>query len=332
MGAVGKPKILKEINRKIVLDLLRKYDVLSINNISKYTKISKTTVIKTINYLKEIGFVSVIGKGESTAEGGKKPILYKFNEKHGYIIAIQIFPNKIYSIITDLNINIISERSIVIVENEDGNKVVDYIVESCKWLLDKEGLDLNSLIGIGIGAHGITNIEEGVVIFSPHFPSWGKDFKLRDKILEKLNFNGPVIIDNQIRFQAFAEKHFGVAKDKKNIIVIEGGIGLVAGIIVKDEIKRGVHFLAGEIGHMILNPFEKEKCVCGGRGCFEFMVSTKRVLNMAKSKYKNYSDSMIFTKNGLENITIEDIFYASNKGDDLAKELIDEVGKWFSIG
>jgi len=332
MASVGKPKTLKVMNRKIILEILRKYDVLSINDISKYTRISKTTVIKIINYLIEIGLVSIVGKGESTSEGGKKPILYKFNERHGYIIAIQIFPYEIYSIITDLTINVLRERSIPIIENESGSKVVDYIIDSCEWLLNKEGIDFNSLVGIGIGAHGITNFNEGVVVLSPHFPSWGKNFRLKDKILERIKFNGLVVIDNQIRFQALAEKVFGIAKNMKNIIVVEGGIGLVAGIIVKGEIKRGVHYLAGEIGHMILNPFEKEECVCGGKGCFEYMVSTKRLLKIAKDLYKDYPESMIFKDKDINDIEVEDIFNASNKGDILARKIIDEAVRWFTIG
>ena len=155
---------------------------------------------------------------------------------------------------------------------------------------------------------------------------------MKKLVSEALVLNAPIYVDNQIRFQVLGEKSLGVAGQKKNIIVLEGGEGLVAGIIVKNEIKRGVHYLAGEVGHMIINPDEDTLCSCGGSGCFEMMVSTKRVLASAQERRANYPDSIIYSGSDSSETTIEDVFDAANSGDELARVLVDETIKWFTIG
>jgi predicted NBD/HSP70 family sugar kinase len=317
----GKPKILKKNNRRLVLDLLRKSGGLTIPEISKETMVSKTTIIKIIDHFTGTGIVLFEGKGESTGEGGKRPGIFKFNERYGYAMGFHIFPDELFAAITDLNSTILSSLSIPLERDENINTVIDKIITSHERLMEKEGIDPEKCIGLGIGLPGIIDIDKGIVHTSPRFPSWGIGAEFRDILLSKLKLKTPVLIDNEGRFQVFAEKIKGLAREKKNIISIEAGIGLVAGIIVKDEIKRGAHFLAGEIGHMIINPNDQEECLCGGRGCFEVMVSTNRLLKNAKESYREYRGTT----------SIQEIFNAANSGDMPARHLMDEVIRWFAI-
>ncbi len=155
---------------------------------------------------------------------------------------------------------------------------------------------------------------------------------LKEKILEKIPDKIPVIVDNHSRFQVFAEKILGLAKEKNNIVAIQAGKGLVAGVIIENEIKRGNHYLIGEIGHTIVDSEGREICACGGKGCFEAMVSTNRILRMAREKYKEYPDSIIFNGGNPDAVNIESIFDASNAGDKLALNLMNNVIRWFGIG
>ena len=332
MSPVSKPKSLKRANRKVILGLLRKSGKLSIAELSEKSKLSKTTVMKIVNYYVEQGFVIISGKGKSTEEGGKKPTLYQFNTRGGYVYACHVFPEYLYSVITDLDSTILLDYKVEISENEDLKNVVNGMVQSFNHLIERGGIQRGKIIGIAIGAHGITDYMNGKVIFAPHFQSWGENVDLKGMLSRTLDIEAPIYVDNQIRFQVFAEKEKGIAKTKKNIIVIEGGSGLVAGIIVKDEIKRGAHSLAGEIGHMILSPDSEEICACGAKGCFEAMVTTKRLVRMAREGYQANPHSLIFNGHDPENFTIENIFHASNNGDKLAQDIIDDAAKWYSLG
>jgi len=294
--------------------------------------LSKPTLMKIMNYYIGKGLVVIVGKGNSTEEGGKRPNIFKFNADGGYAIGMTISANKLFSIITNLKSKIIDKISMTLETDEGFNSVLKKIIDSYNNLVNNANIDRKRIVGFAIGAYGITNFAKGKVIFSPHFPSWGKNLELKKKIEDQIPDEIPVIVDNHSRFQVFAEKILGLAKEKNNVVAIQAGKGLVAGVIMENEIKRGNHSLIGEIGHMIVDPEAREICACGGRGCFEAMVSTNRILKMAREKYKEYPDSIIFNGNTPDEIDIYDVFDASNKGDKLASDLMDDVIDWFGIG
>lgn len=327
----GKPRILKENNRRLVLDRVRRSETICVAEISEQVGLSKTTVMKIIDYLVRTGFVVTAGKGRSTEEGGKRPTMFRFNEKAGYVIAVHIFIDQIYSAITDLNTNILYDHTIPMSEDEALDEALDAMVQSCTVLMRKAGVEAGDLIGIGVGSHGITNTRDGILYVSPHFPSWGTHIPLKALLEQRLPFAAPIILENNCRVQAIAEKTSGVARGLRNIVAVEAGTGLGSGIIINNEIKRGDHYLLGEIGHMVLDPHADEQCACGGKGCFEVMVSTKRLLRIAREQYAAFPDSKIFRK-GPERLTAETIFEAANNGDTLARRLMDDIIAWFAVG
>lgn len=332
MIPVKKQRTLKQINRKVILNILRDSGEMSVADLSKEVNLSKPTLMAIINYYLENGLVINAGKGASTEEGGKKPNIYKFNVNGGYAIGMIISANKLAGVITNLKNNILYMTSISLKTNEKFDSVLEKIIDLYNNLIVQTNIDRKRLVGIAIGAYGITNINRGEVIFSPHFPSWGKNLNLKEKILKKIPDKIPVIVDNHSRFQVFAEKMLGLGKEKSNIVAIQAGKGMVAGVIIENEIKRGNHYLIGEIGHMVVDPEGREICACGGKGCFEAMVSTNRILRMVREKRKEYPDSIIFNRGNSKTIDVYKIFDASNKEDKLALSIMNDVINWFGIG
>jgi predicted NBD/HSP70 family sugar kinase len=328
----AKPKSLKKSNRKTILNFLRSTGETTVNDIHNHVGLSKTTVMKIINYYLENGLLLEKGKGDSTGEGGKKPLLYTFNEKQGYAVGIHMFPNEVYIIVTDLRLSVLDTYSFPITAAVTSGGLTAGIVKGIYSLITALALSPESCIGIAVGAHGITNFGKGTIHVSPHFPALGDNVPLKELLGNALRFQAPIYVDNQIRFQAFAEQTIGIAKDKKNIIVIEGGEGLVAGIIVKNEIKRGVHYIAGEIGHMVINPYDEEECSCGGNGCFETQVSTNRLMLQAEQLRHDFPASPLYRDGILEREGVSGIFRLSDAGDEASKTILGGVIHWFAIG
>jgi predicted NBD/HSP70 family sugar kinase/predicted transcriptional regulator len=332
MIPIKKPKTLKQTNRKVILSILRDSGEVSIAELSRKVNLSKPTLMAIIDYYLKKGLVINVGKGNSTEEGGKKPNIYKFNEDGGYAIGMIISANKLGGVITNLKNKILFKKAVPLESDEKFESVLEKIVDLYNDLIIGAEINRKKIIGLAIGAYGITNFDRGEVIFSPHFPSWGKNLNLREKVKDKIPDEIPIIIDNHSRFQVFAEKVLGLGKDKDNIVAIQAGKGMVAGVIIENEIKRGNHYLIGEIGHMIVDPEAREICACGGKGCFEAMVTTNRIVRMAEERYSDYPDSIIFNGDGSGNIDIYRIFDALNKKDKLALEIMNDVINWFGIG
>jgi len=325
-----KPKSVQDKNRRVVLATIRAMNAITMPELSERLGLSKTTMSKIITKLLEKGFIVSVGKGESSEEGGKRPELFCLNASRSYAIGVHIAPKQINVALSNLSSAIIDKIAHQIQENENLHAVVTIIVNSVQALLKKHNLSSQELIGIAIGAHGITDIEKGTSLFSPHFPSWGENVELKRLIFEALSFETRVVVDNQIRFQVFAEHKSGLAQAYQNVVVIEGGEGLVAGIIVANVIQHGIHQLAGEIGHMPLDPYDTQSCACGSKGCFEVLVSSQRVISRYNEAIKRKKPR---TKQILPApITLRDIFEAAENNDMIACTCLDETAGWFARG
>jgi predicted NBD/HSP70 family sugar kinase len=315
----------------MVLNIFRKSGPLSITELSDTSGLSKTTIMKIVDYLLETGTVVSSGKGKSSVEGGKKPSLFQFNRTHGYVLSAQIFASELFSVITDLKADILEEISIPLKRNQDIGSIVDAIASSFQSLMKGAGIDSREVIAVVIGSHGVTDFERGTVVSSPHFSSWGAHVPLGEMIDLRLNLECPLYVDNWLRFQAYAELWKGRARGRRNFVVVDGGLeGLAAGIIAGGAIQRGNHFLSGEIGHTIVNPFETEPCVCGGKGCFENEVEIGKLIKRAEVLRETHPESGIFTDD--RPVRPEDIFEAANAGDELAESLMQEIIRWYAVG
>ena len=338
-----KPKSLQDKNRRLILSIVRSMESITMPELSARIGLSKTTVSKIIATLLEKRFIVSAGKGESSDEGGKRPELFRFNAERAYAVGVHIAPTRISVALADLSGAIIDRKNQDIRENEALDFVVGAIAKSVRGLLVENGLRPESLIGVAVGAHGITDIEKGSSLYSPHFPSWGENVELKRLITEALGLDTVILVDNQIRFQVFAEHVSGVAKGYRDVVVIEGGEGLVAGIIGDGVIQRGTHRLAGEIGHMPLDPYDTQACACGSRGCFEVLVSSSRVV----SRYladggKTIAEASLETTITPDKLPgrlpakvhpdLRYIFKAAARGDLKARSCLDETAAWFARG
>ena len=327
-----KPRDLKRLNRKRVLDTVRATKEVTVAEISRSTGLSRTIVMRIIRHFQDAGLIRSNGKGHSTDEGGKRPELFQFCSQRGYVAVTHIFPQQLYTGLTDLDGNILGTRRSGIKKDLPLQSVIERISEDIGGLLEELDLARRQLIGVAIGAHGICNIDEGTVIFSPHFPSWEKHAPFAQMLKEAIGPDIPVYVDNQIRFQALAEQQKGEAKGTSDVVVLEGGLGLVSGIIIGGTIQRGRNYLAGEIGHIVVDPEDGVLCHCGNRGCLERKIAVDTLLQVAKEQARHHPASSISASAEEGTLCMERIFEASDARDPFACQLLDFVVKWFSLG
>ena len=99
-------------------------------------------------------------------------------------------------------------------------------------------------------------------------PAWegvlGLDFLARDHGV-------PVMVDNDANLGALAEHWWGAGRDVDDLAYIKVATGVGSGHVIGGEIYRGATGVAGEIGHIAIDPHGKP-CICGLRGCLVTMV------------------------------------------------------------
>ena len=326
----NKPKTIRKNNLKIILDIYRGNREMTVAELTKKVKLSRTTVMKLNEKLIQKNLIKSIGKGTSTDEGGKRPELYAFNKNSGIIFCYYIKYNSIVLKIYNMALEMQLERIFTVHEDENINNIISVITDSIN---NKEELfsEKRKIRGVSIAMHAIVDSDNGIVLTSAHYPSWGNYINFTKMVSDKIDDTIPVEIESWIRFKAFGEKLNIKDSSIRNYIVIDAGWhGIVSGLVSDGTLYRGKNHLSGEIGHIIVNPFDNETCYCGGRGCLEMMIDFKRMLKKAVLLKKEYPDSQIFELN--ETPEINDVFKASNNNDSLACRLIDEATDWFATG
>lgn len=214
---------------------------------------------------------------------------------------------------------------------QDGKDIViERLVEELKALQNEARTFSREVSTIGIGAPGIISIEKGIIALSPNLPDW-IDVPLRDIVRDGIGI--PVVLENDANAWAFGEKWVGAGKEFQDFILITLGTGVGGGIIHGGEILHGADGMAGEIGHMTVNP-DGPKCVCGNSGCLEVYASARGIVDRTIEAIESGGETRLkeITEGNFYKISSEIVYQVAKDGDSLARDIMREMGRYLGIG
>lgn len=327
-----KRESVKQHNRRLVLDFLRRSETVSIAEITSNVRLSDPTVRKILQHYCTIGLVHPNGKGNSSLEGGKRPDLYCLNNSFGFVIALHVGPDFIYAALADLQFRTSDAIHEPVEGTPSAKQIIDRLVSIARALEKKAIAYGGKVLNVVIALPGIVNIDTGDSVYSPHYPQWEYNFPFKSTFKKAFKKNIPVYIDGVNRLQAIAELMVGKAKGMTNFLILdamEEGVG--AGIVEGGEILHGLNHLAGEVGHIIVDP-RGPKCICGGVGCFEAAVSMKHIRALLAEGYETHSDSILYQTKRPAEISLQELFLAAEEGDAYSVKLIEMIVNYFAIG
>lgn len=148
------------------------------------------------------------------------------------------------------------------------------IAEIVSRVVQNSKIKKSSIAAVCLGVPGSVNPITGVIGLAPNLKL--KNFQMKSR-LEKL-ISYPILMENDVNLGALGIKNFGVGKKSKNMLAVFVGTGIGGGIIIDGKIYRGHNFVAGEIGHMLVQK-NGPKCGCGKKGCFEALASRTAIVN-----------------------------------------------------
>ncbi|MFC5464133.1 ROK family protein [Lederbergia graminis] len=311
----GNKDLIKELNRSLVINQIRLNGPISRTTLAKNTNLGLSTITNIVDSLISESYVNEVGAGSSN--GGRKPILLKFNENIGSVIGIKIEPKQIIMAIADFNAKIMRKISFDLEGNITKKAMLSKIIDKMESLLstlDKE----QKLNGIGIAISGIVNPSKKILDYSPIL-NW-KDIDFQP--LEK-HFNVPVLIDNDANVFSLAHLWDGVGKVYNHYIGVTFGVGIGAGIVINRTLFRGNYGGAGEFGHMIIERNGK-RCYCGQNGCLEMYTSDQYLIQEAADLHLANTD--------VDSINIDTLYVAAENGNKDIQQLLIKQGKNLGVG
>lgn len=178
------------------------------------------------------------------------------------------------------------------------------------------------VIAVGVGAPN-SNMYTGQMEDPPNF-NWGERVPLAKSITDICNL--PTTIANDANAAALGEMTFGIAKDMKNFVVLTLGTGLGSGIIVDGRLLTGHNGMAGELGHVNVDPYGR-KCNCGLRGCLENYASVTGLKRTVFELISEMREDSPLKRFSFEELTGEKISEAANNGDAIARRAFQLTGE-----
>ena len=189
-------------------------------------------------------------------------------------------------------------------------------MEAC---LTGQNVSRENILGIGMTAPGPVTAD-GVLQNAVNI-GWGA-VKLAEEA-ERIIGISPVRIGNDARVAALGEAVYGAGKGAKSMLMVTLGTGVGGGVVLDGKILMGESGVAGEIGHMTIDPYETQKCGCGKTGCLEQYASATGMVRVAEDFLAERTECSVLRD--CQEVTAKSLWDAAKAGDVLANEITDFV-------
>ena len=286
-------EMIKQINKKNIIQLLYKKSQITKQEISKELHISIPTVISDVNELIKEGYLDEAGVAEST--GGRKPIIVRFLPDARYSFGVCITPSKIRIVLINFKLEIIKEEEFKLSKKLESIDIIMNKIKQCiDELVDRFKIPKDKIIGVGFSLPGTVNEEKLLLVNAPNLKLYNIDFRKYEKL-----YNYKLFIENEANAAAYAETFLNPDKVRKNLVFVSITEGIGAGIMINDNLYKGNNKHAGEFGHMTIVK-DGELCNCGKKGCWELYASEKALISKYNEEFnvedKNLKEFFRLTK------------------------------------
>lgn len=301
-------EVVRDINRRIVLNLIRTRQPSSRADLARLSGLQRSTVSLIVEDLIEENWVVEGPTGRLPR--GRRPTFLRLNEAR-VIIGIDVRPTQITIALSDVNGKLTSQQ--VIPTPSDPTRAVAAILERVRPLRHS---GKKMVEGIGITLPGRVDPSTGRLIFAPNL-GW-RDWDLGGAISKATGLE--VALENAANACALAAVWFNHMEVHRNLVAVTVSEGIGTGILINGQLTRGLRGMAGEFGHVPLDP-SGPACTCGSRGCWEVFGS-----NRAALRYYQESES------AAGDLSFTDLLQLAEQGDRRAAQAVDRMARYLGRG
>jgi predicted NBD/HSP70 family sugar kinase len=295
---------VRDINRHVVLNLIRTRQPISRADLARVSGLQRSTISLIVEDLIEGHWVLEGATGRLPR--GRRPTFLRLNDDR-VIIGVDIRPLQITVALADVNGRFTSQE--VMPTAADPKTAVENVIDRIQRFLRASGG--KKIEGIGISLPGRVEPGSGRLVFAPNL-KW-TDFDIAEAVQKATGFD--VEMENAANACVLAAVWFDHF-ESRNLVVVTVSEGIGAGILVNGRLARGFSGMAGEFGHVPLDP-DGPLCSCGSRGCWEVFAS-----NRAALRYYSESTTLKF----------QDLLSLADQGDPRAQKALETMAHFLGRG
>ena len=311
LGAIelASSETARRINREIVLQLVRSRQPISRADLARLSGLQRSTVSQIIEQLIKERWIRE--GAVARLPRGRRPTMLVLNEDL-VVLTADIHPRQVTVAMVDLNGRLIARHTLPL--GLDPARAVASIVDCMKEI--SKSYPKKSLEGVGISVPGRVDTKSQELIFAPNL-KWPK-FDIKHEIENRMGL--PTEMENAATACLMSELWFGRMDRVTNAVLITVSEGIGAGILANGQLLSGQHGMAGEFGHISIDP-AGPRCACKQNGCWEVFGSCNAAL-------RYYVESERKTKR----ITFHELLNLAEEGDVHAVNALTKQARYIGIG
>ena len=280
--ADGSLEALRERNRMRVVDALRRSGTATRSELARATGLSRTTVATLLGDLQARGLVVETAVDDTRAGGrGRPPALLRLDASAGTVLGIDFGHRHVRVGVADLSSTPLAERSAPVEVDTEATQALDLAADLVAAVLDDAGISRDRVVGAGMGVPGPFDRRRHVINSATILPGWvGRDPAA--ELQRRIGVH--VEVDNDANLGALGEHRFGAGRGLTDAVYVKLATGIGSGLILRGALHRGATGIAGELGHVQVQP-DGVVCNCGGRGCLQTVASVPTLLDAARAAH-----------------------------------------------
>ncbi len=325
-GVQGKvdSRAMREINRSIVLDIIRRGGKVSRTDLARRSSLTKPTVSAIVEDLLARGIVQEVGYGKTVGGGGRRARLLEFNDDSAAYLGLRFGVRTTAVGVADARGGLRAVREVP-AQHGDPERTILQACALVSEVLAEANIPRDRVQSVGVAVPGLISQATGVAELAPNL-HW-KQVPVRDWVQRALGL--PVAVVNDTHSGALAEARCGAARGVRSFVWVYVGSGVGAGIVIDGQVFHGHAGFSGEIGHCPV-VMDGPECSCGMHGCLEAVASGWAIRRTAQAAVaRGESPALAALGSALDARAVAD---TARAGDPVAQRILSNVGTYIGMG
>jgi len=302
-------EFVRDINRRIILNLIRTRHPISRADLARMSGLQRSTVSLIVEQL--IAEHWVLEGPTGRLPRGRRPTFLRLNDER-VIIAVDIRPIQTTVALADANGRFLSQE--IMATSPDPKLTMTSLTEAIQRLI--AGSRRKKIEGVGISVPGRYDDTTDRLVFAPNL-KW-PEADIRNPIAKATGLE--VTVENAANACVLAAVWFDHMEECRNLVVVTISEGIGTGVWANGQLVRGACGMAGEFGHVPLDP-QGPPCGCGGRGCWEVYGSNRAALRYYLESNPEAAD-----------LTFQDLLSRAEQGDGKAAAALETMAHYAGRG
>lgn len=299
--------------RQEVLKLIRITPDASRISIKRQSGLSMESTLAVVDQLLEEGLIVSVGKQDS-ARAGRKATLLSINSESRYFIGVRFSAERVIAMCMDFGLQPVGVCRLHYDAPPEAERLIEDVCGCIRQLMEELGENSARLSGIGVGAPGLIDLEQGMVKRYSHIPTL-KNIPLRDLIQQR--FGVPVYLEHGVKCSARAFLSMPEHAASRDWLFVQVSRGVNLCVIMNGKIHSGFQYLSGEIGHLL----------CEGGETLESLAASDSLCKKAKKAVENGDERFAVLRAMGEENGMEALVKAEHMGCEGSRALLAQAGE-----